>query len=689
MKEVRLHITRYLCGKPIKKKGRLVKVYKGFPARFLFLKPFLDNVKGIKFVLSILNITRGLKPLKRENERILPDFSTVVDPYKGRKKLYVIPSFFIKDYLQKRGLIQGLPKFRLSDMYLSNKEGPQGKSSLSFFHSLRLIYFNFTDMWERFKLLLKLSGSDSTLMDFNVEVIQNWSCKDPRKEGLPGVESFIGKIGIVEDPEGKRRIIAMLDYVSQFFLRKIHQVLLKCLEKIPEDRTFTQNPRGPWSIDSKEPFYSLDLTAATDRFPVFLQMKVLSILFDNFHFARIWKEILIKREFSLNSLTLDSVSYSVGQPMGAYSSWAAFTLTHHIVVAWAAHLCGFDNFSQYIILGDDIVIRNHKVAKKYIGIMMKLGVDVSHMKTHISKNRYEFAKRWIDFRNGQYVELTGLPLKGIITNVKEPRIVYSILYDFFYNKGNMYLYKGDLNNLVRNIYGPLYKLQCFYKTFKTYSRSFNFYTELFKYRHGTLTTDAIRKLMALAIKDSVFYPVGLAKEATEFGIQWVLSLGLLSQSDRLIERLYKLKCVLPLSVEADFNTSLYTFHQSPLVIGTKIQLQDCLRILYKYLSGKTTLNQLVDSMVFPDIETLTQFRRNQIEEVIFLDHLWRKSLNRLLHDDLSSLSEDLFAFKKSLLTYNEDLDKAFKEISKPSNEAVKIPVVRNLFHFNEWDPNFG
>lgn len=85
--------------------------------------------------------------------------------------------------------------------------------------------------------------------------------------------------------------------------------------------------------------------------------------------------------------------YSVGQPMGAYSSWAAFTLTHHLVVEWAAFLCHIPNFKDYILLGDDIVIRNDKVAQKYISIMTKLGVEISQSKTHVSKNTYEFAKR--------------------------------------------------------------------------------------------------------------------------------------------------------------------------------------------------------------------------------------------------------------------------------------------------------
>lgn len=61
---------------------------------------------------------------------------------------------------------------------------------------------------------------------------------------------------------------------------------------------------------------------------------------------------------------------------------------------WCAHLCGHDlNFDQYIILGDDIVIKNNNVALKYISVMSRLGVDISVAKTHVGKTTYEFAKR--------------------------------------------------------------------------------------------------------------------------------------------------------------------------------------------------------------------------------------------------------------------------------------------------------
>jgi hypothetical protein len=44
--------------------------------------------------------------------------------------------------------------------------------------------------------------------------------------------------------------------------------------------------------------------------------------------------------------------------------------------------------------------------------MTRLGVDISVAKTHVSKDTYEFAKRWI--KSGK--EITGLPLKGILNN---------------------------------------------------------------------------------------------------------------------------------------------------------------------------------------------------------------------------------------------------------------------------------
>jgi hypothetical protein len=92
------------------------------------------------------------------------------------------------------------------------------------------------------------------------------------------------------------------------------------------------------------------------------------------------------------------VNYSVGQPMGLYSSWAAFTITHHLIVQLAAFRCGFTKlkgyyyFTRYAILGDDIVIANKRVAIEYRRILGLLDVSISASKSFQGEGIAEFAK---------------------------------------------------------------------------------------------------------------------------------------------------------------------------------------------------------------------------------------------------------------------------------------------------------
>lgn len=50
------------------------------------------------------------------------------------------------------------------------------------------------------------------------------------------------------------------------------------------------------------------------------------------------------------------VRYARGQPMGLYSSWAVFALTHHVLIGFAAYRKGIKSFLKYAVLGDDVVI---------------------------------------------------------------------------------------------------------------------------------------------------------------------------------------------------------------------------------------------------------------------------------------------------------------------------------------------
>lgn len=90
------------------------------------------------------------------------------------------------------------------------------------------------------------------------------------------------KITHFPDKEFKVRVIAILDYWSQTVLKPLHSFLAKVLRKIEQDRTFDQGAFKD-KLKGCEIYYSIDLTAATDRFPITLIAEVLKGLLPSFY----------------------------------------------------------------------------------------------------------------------------------------------------------------------------------------------------------------------------------------------------------------------------------------------------------------------------------------------------------------------------------------------------------------------
>jgi len=96
-----------------------------------------------------------------------------------------------------------------------------------------------------------------------------------RKEECYSIQSFqqkdinsIRKITVVEDKEGKNRVIAIFDYWSQLVLKPLHKDLMILLKNLKQDCTFNQTGNVQTFLgNNKSDFYSLDLKNATDRFP--------------------------------------------------------------------------------------------------------------------------------------------------------------------------------------------------------------------------------------------------------------------------------------------------------------------------------------------------------------------------------------------------------------------------------------
>lgn len=293
----------------------------------------------------------------------------------------------------------------------------------------------------------------------------------------------LGRLGFKPEPAGKVRVFAMVDSWTHWILEPLHKWLFQILEQIPQDGTFNQmNPistlQSKFGHRLKGQISSIDLSAATDRLPIELQVIILEVLLkdivpDSAAFARSWADLLIKRdylvvtdpkerEFKLpsdiklsNNLKENKlVSYSVGQPMGALSSWAMLAITHHAMMQFSAHSANHKSlwFKDYAVLGDDGVIKGKNPSSRYISLLKTIGVKAGLAKSILASNRFviEFAKKF--FVGSERADM--LPVKECIATWCSTSLV------------NEFVRKYDLSlNAILSFLGYGYKSKS--KVYKT------------------------------------------------------------------------------------------------------------------------------------------------------------------------------------------------------------------------------
>jgi hypothetical protein len=220
-----------------------------------------------------------------------------------------------------------------------------------------------------------------------------------------GKPLWFGRLAFLKEP-GKIRVVAMVSLITQTLLHPVHEWIFQRLRLIPTDGTYNQiKPVEALirKLGKDRWIASYDLSAATDRLPISIQVELLKPLLGE-KLASLWAYLLVSQPYGLprkavkyRRLGTDRVWYAVGQPMGALSSWALLALTHHAIVQLAAsrvypEMSGW--FLLYAVLGDDVVIANRPVAKEYLRIMGSLGVEISSAKSLVScTSSLEFAKR--------------------------------------------------------------------------------------------------------------------------------------------------------------------------------------------------------------------------------------------------------------------------------------------------------
>lgn len=212
-----------------------------------------------------------------------------------------------------------------------------------------------------------------------------------------------GRLSYTIEGGGKRRIFAIGNYVKQRLLYPVHEWAMSVLGRLSCDGTFNQSrPIEILVRKGLKDVYSFDLSSATDRWPLSVIHDTISSIFGQTVASSIVNACLGMNTFYVGPPLFKwkpkLVTFTTGQPLGYYGSWALFALSHHFIV-WLAAKEAYPTlktpFTDYAVLGDDVVIADKAVAHQYKHILGKLGVAISEPKSLESDcGAFEFAKQF-------------------------------------------------------------------------------------------------------------------------------------------------------------------------------------------------------------------------------------------------------------------------------------------------------
>lgn len=436
-KYIRLCVMRFLCGIPLphgSSQFRVGRFKDGLPKAVGKIRHLIHagDPSHLRVILTVLNYGRTItlplegpdtdplmiRPIIRishqtEEWEHLDEFRAFVDQWFKR---------FTKDSLTQEELSPINSSF-----YLAAKSGPNGRPALA------------SSLWEAGHMpddMVDLIRDADPILAKKLERCREQFSSYERKEFFPllyttkheVIKDKKGKsktqrvkvpyaedspfkwarLSRLPDKEGKTRVVCLYNYWAQCWLKSIHSVLIKVLRKCPWDTTFDHSSfKGKLQLEIGNSYHSIDLKDATDRFPLSIQKVVISSLFGE-KLANTWERFFRMPVGHWDKKQPD-VRYGVGQPMGAYSSWPAFALTHGLVLEFLRKKHKLPPKS-FCILGDDVVVSNNDLASEYISFLKWNDIPFSPEKTMSSPDTFEFAKRLV--RRGK--EITPFPTTSLL-----------------------------------------------------------------------------------------------------------------------------------------------------------------------------------------------------------------------------------------------------------------------------------
>jgi len=288
----------------------------------------------------------------------------------NRKVLHVSDPYPILNYRGSDSKKSPIPGCR------SVTQHGAGLSSLAYFAESSAHF----ELWNRYNSIYKhvTSGIDIPKL-YNV-------CR-----GFADRNVYGGEVHFLQEPGLKLRAIASPYLVHQVALQPLGATLYHHMRTLPWDCTHDHSK--PVSalqthLSRKKVVHSVDLSNATDYFPLEVQVRMLKVLLGNHPSIDLFVEISRSQWKS----TIGTIRWTQGQPLGLYPSFASFGLAHGYLLSM---LLDKKYNNEFYVLGDDVVILDDSLYHRYIETLDILGCPYSPDKSISSSELCEFGGKVI------------------------------------------------------------------------------------------------------------------------------------------------------------------------------------------------------------------------------------------------------------------------------------------------------
>jgi len=216
------------------------------------------------------------------------------------------------------------------------------------------------------------------------------------------IPKTVGLIGVTQEPGGKGRFFASVHPVWQAYFTPLQAALKYRANRDPGGCVRDQD-RGRSLVArmlglGKEVF-TFDLSDATNVFPLVLQSAWMLEAGINHHQVHMFESIsrspfMVSQEIH-DLFGADTLTFTVGQPLGLLPSAMAFHLTHIYLLRGIEFALYGRNRDMFSVLVDDVCIWDKTLADEYRLACDRLGITISEAKSFRSSRFSEYLGRLI------------------------------------------------------------------------------------------------------------------------------------------------------------------------------------------------------------------------------------------------------------------------------------------------------